>query len=207
MLSNVREILKEKAPLIIEAFQSPVEQFKFLELENLTFSKLPIEFQSLYLSSNGFKNDVYANLFYGFPFSPIEKIISQLEMFELTNNNPLRYTDKGIKSEYTFTNKRIPIGDDNGSSLLCIDLDPTEDGIYGQVIMVDYDMGVSLKLHNSILELVNQFEKDLKDDKYSLQEDALEDGVHWLDPIREIDPVNWFNSPRWAYVNEALKNS
>ena len=128
-------------------------------------------------------------------------------MFELTNNNPLRYTDKGIKSEYTFTNKRIPIGDDNGSSLLCIDLDPTEDGIYGQVIMVDYDMGVSLKLHNSILELVNQFEEDLKDDKYSLQEDALEDGVHWLDPIREIDPVNWFNSPRWAYVNEALKNS
>lgn len=94
---------------------------KFSELESLTLSKLPTEFKSLYLSSNGFKENEYANLFYGFPFSSIEKIISQLKMYESSNNDSLRYVDKGIKSEYTFGNKRIPIGDDNGTSLLCID--------------------------------------------------------------------------------------
>lgn len=73
--------------------------------------------------------------------------------------------------------------------------------------MLDYEMNVALMLNDSIQELVNQFEEELKNNKYSLQEDALDDGVHWLDPIREIDPVNWFNSPRWQYVNEALKNT
>ncbi|CAA6827126.1 MAG: Unknown protein [uncultured Sulfurovum sp.] len=207
MLSKIKEMLQVKAPLIEKAFQSPVEILKFSELESLTLSKLPTEFKSLYLSSNGFKENEYANLFYGFSFSSIEKIISKLGMIESSSNDSLQYADKGIKREYTFSNKRIPFGDDNGTSLLCIDLDPTEDGTYGQVILLDYDMNVALKLNNSIQELVDQFEEELENNKYSLQEDALEDGVHWLEPIRELDPINWFNSPRWQYVNEALKNS
>ena len=66
--------------------------------------------------------------------------------------------------------------------------------------MVDYDMGIALLLNKSISEMVAQFENDLSNDRYSLQEDALEDGVHWLEPDQEIDPVNWYISPRWHYV-------
>jgi len=63
------------------------------------------------------------------------------------------------------------------------------------------------RLHSSVEELLQAFEADLGGDKYSLQEDALEDGVHWLQPVRDIDPINWFRSPRWKYVKAALKNS
>jgi len=147
-------------------------------------------------------------LFYGFPYSSIEAIISAQHALNGGNDkNDLRYADEGINSQYTFGVKRIPIGDDSGTSLLCIDLDPADGGTYGQVIFLDYEMGVALKLNNSINEMVEQFETDLADDRYLLQEDALEDGVHWLDPVRELDPVNWFNSPRWQYVNDALKKS
>jgi hypothetical protein len=39
---------------------------------------------------------------------------------------------------------------------------------------------------------------DLEQGKYTLAEDALEDGVDWLSPERSIDAGNWFNSPTWA---------
>lgn len=208
MLDKVKQILKDKAPLILEAFQNGTKEDNFSTLEEIAGAKLPDDFKALYLDSNGFDKEHFANLFYGFPFSSIEVVTSAQEALERDNDkSPLRYADQAINSQYTFGVKRIPIGDDSGTSLLCVDLDPAEGGCYGQVILLDYEMGVALKLNNSILEMVKQFEADLIKDRYSLREDALEDGVHWLKAIREIEPINWFNSPRWQYVNDALKKN
>jgi len=208
MLDNLKRTLSVKAPLIVEALQNPVDESKFNELEEVVKEKIPTDFRELYLNHNGFSKEKLANLFYGFPFSRLEDIISAQKKLESQNDmKPLRFSDEGIKSEYTFGKKRVPIGDDSGTSLLCVDLDPDKKGTFGQIIVLDYEMGVALLLNESIREMVSQFEIDLSEDKYSLQEDALEDGVHWLKPIREIEPGNWFNSPRWQYVNEALKTS
>lgn len=208
MFDNIESILKQKAPLILEAFQGAAEESKIEELESLVGTALPNDFKQMYRSRNGFDNSKFANLFYGLPFLELDEIIKAQEKVKSSNNTePLRYADPEIKRDYTFSAKRVPIGDDSGTSLLCVDLDPSHTGNYGQVILVDYEMGVALKLNSSVEELVKQFEFDLSNDKYTLQEDALADGVHWLSPIREIDPGNWYNSPRWQYVNAALKNS
>jgi len=208
MFEHIESILKQKAPLILEAFQGAAEESKIEKLESLVGTALPDDFKQMYRSRNGFDNSKFANLFYGLPFLELDEIIKAQEKIKSSNNTePLRYADPEIKKDYTFSVKRIPIGDDSGTSLLCVDLDPSNAGSYGQVILVDYEMGVALKLNSSVEELVKQFESDLSNDKYSLQEDALADGVHWLKPIREIDPGNWYNSPRWQYVNAALKNS
>ncbi len=207
MLESCKQALSKKAELILEAFQAPADESALLELEHLIGEKLPDEFKALYLSHDGFDEERFANLFYGYPFISLKKIISTINDIAGENDaKKLRFSDEGIKSTYTFGRKRIPFGDDNGTSLLCIDLDPDIGGIVGQVIMLDYDMSVALLLNKSIVEMVSQFENDLLNDKYSLQEDALEDGVHWLKPVREIEPGNWFNSPRWEYVNAALKS-
>ncbi len=76
----------------------------------------------------------------------------------------------------------------------------SENGILGQVILLDYDSSAALKLANSIEELLEKFAGDLESGKYTLLPEALEDGNEWLDPAREIDPVNWFNSPTWAHI-------
>ena len=208
MFEHIESILKQKAPLILEAFQGAAEESKIEKLESLVGTALPDDFKQMYRSRNGFDNSKLANLFYGLPFLELDEIIKAQEKIKSSNNTePLRHADPEIKKDYTFSAKRIPIGDDSGTSLLCVDLDPSNAGSYGQVILVDYEMGVALKLNSSVEELVKQFESDLSNDKYSLQEDALADGVHWLKPIREIDPGNWYNSPRWQYVNAALKNS
>lgn len=129
----------------------------------------------------------------------------QGELDKIGDGGPLRYADLGINNGYTFAAERIPIGDDSATCLLCVDMDPAEGGTLSQVILIDYELGTGLILNVSVSELVTQFAKDLQENKYSLLAEALEDGVHWLQPIREIDPGNWYNSPRWQYVNQALK--
>lgn len=207
MLEEIKEILKIKAPTIFEAFQIGADESTINKLESLVGENMPIDMKDLYRESNGFDDEKFANLFYGFPFISLDKIIYTLGSLEGERDGlSLRYADKGINSSYTHSKKRIPICDDSGTSLICVDLDPTSDGVRGQVIYVDYKMRVALKLHDSVSDMVSQFSDDLTNDSYSLQDDALADGVHWLAPIRQIDPVNWFNSPRWQYVNESLKN-
>lgn len=206
MLDTVTKLLADKAPLILQALQGPVDATLLLQLEASIGAVLPDDFKQLYRCNNGFSPKAFANLFYGFPLFAIETILGRQADLDTTGDGgPLRYADPGIKNDYTFGLKRIPIGDDSATCLLCVDMDPAEGGTVGQVILIDYEMGVGLMLNTSVTELVAQFAQDLQENKYSLLAEALEDGVHWLQPIREIEPGNWFNSPRWQYVNQALK--
>jgi cell wall assembly regulator SMI1 len=208
MFNNIENLLKQIAPLILEAFQGAAEESKLEKLESVVGTNIPNDFKQMYRSRNGFDNLKLANLFYGFPFLELDEIIKTQEELKSSHNmEPIRYADPEIKPTYTFGAKRIPIGSDSGTSLLCVDLDPSDTGSYGQVILIDYEIGVALKLNSSVEELVKQFESDLSNGKYSLQKDALADGIHWLEPISEIDPGNWYNSLRWQYVNAALKNN
>ncbi len=205
MLEKIKNLLQEKAPKILDALQGPATDVSIQSLENLVGKQLPNGFIQLYKEHNGTKPDQYANFAYGVPFIPIEQSIAQIESYiQNTHNTHLMYADVGIKIDYLFGPLRIPIGDDCGTSLICVDLDPAEEGIYGQVILIDYEFDIALRLNDSVELYLIKFEEDLEAGNYSLQEDALEDGVHWLEPIREIDPVNWFNSPTWSYVNKEM---
>lgn len=207
MLETIKKLLDEKAPKISSSLQQPVSDVLIQKLENLVKEKLPNDFIKLYKEHNGLDSNKLVNFAYGIPFIPLEKSIKNIEFYKNQyNNDILKYADSEIKNEYTFSSKRIPIGDDNGTTLLCVDLDPSPKGIFGQIILIDYEFNIAIKLNNSIEEYIKQFETDLIQNKYSLQEDALDDGNHWLDPIREIDPVNWYNSPTWKHINEKIAN-
>ena len=201
MLDKAIEWLSDNAPKIVEALQEPASQTKIKELESLVGKALPEDFIRLYKTHNGTNPDIFANFAYGMPFISIEKSIEQIKCFDHPNDdNKLSFSDDEIKRNYTFGKLRIPIGDDSGTCLICVDLDPTQNGNYGQVILIDYEKNVGLKLADSVEKYILKFTSDLISGKYKLQEDALEDGVHWLEPEREIDPGNWFNSPTWQYV-------
>ena len=201
MLEKAMIWLSNNAPKIVEALQEPASQERLIELESLVGKSLPESLISLYRTYNGIAPDKFANFAYGIPFISIEQSIEQITEFEEPNDGvELSHSDKGIKGSYTFGRLRVPIGDDSGTCLICVDLDPDVNGVYGQVILIDYDNHIALKLANSVDDYIDSFSSDLLSGKYTLQEDALEDGVHWLKPEREIDPVNWFNSPTWQYV-------
>lgn len=146
------------------------------------------------------------NFFYSLGFLPIEFITEFVEDFkEFYDVGPLQYADSGIKSGYTYGKNRIEIGNDCGTCQLCVDLDPAVDGIYGQVILVDYESGVAFTLADSIQSMVKVFENDLIAGKYALDEEAADNGDQFLEPSRDIDVVNWRKSSRWEYITEKLR--
>ncbi len=203
MLEDVKKQLSIIAPSILKALQPGAEESKIQELQELIGQALPEDMINLYRTCNGNNPKTYSNFAYGVEFINIQRCIDHITSYLKSEYNcPIQHTDPEIKNEYLEGKLRVPIGDDNGTSLICVDLDPSEKGKYGQVILIDYKMGISLKLADSVTDYINRFARDLKAGKYSLQEDALEDGVEWLDPISEIDPINWFNSPTWSYVNQ-----
>ena len=201
MLEKATEWLSKNAPKIVEALQEPASTDEIKELEYLVGKNLPEGLTTLYQTYNGINPDMFANFACGMPFITIEQTINQITEFEDPNDKVnLNYSDEGIKGDYTFGKLRVPIGDDSGTCLICVDLDPDINGTNGQVILIDYDHNIALKLANSVESYIESFTSDLLSGKYSLQEDALEDGVHWLQPESEIDPGNWFSSPTWQYV-------
>lgn len=50
---------------------------------------------------------------------------------------------------------------------------------------------------NSTKELIENFKNDLENNLYQLDEDALEDGNHYLTADQRIDIVNWETSEIW----------
>jgi cell wall assembly regulator SMI1 len=193
--------LSKHAPKILKSLQNPASEEQLKILSAVTNCPLPPELYELYRIHNGINSNAMSNLFYGVKFISIEDSINQIKTFlDQDNNFNLKYVDLGIKNNYTFSKSRVPICDDSGTCLICVDLDPDEGGFFGQVILIDYDYSIAIKLANSVSQLVSNFAADLESGKYTLQEDALADGNEWLDPSREIDPVNWFNSPTWSHI-------
>jgi len=198
----IEQWLVNNANDIFNSLNEPAEEKGIKEISTLINLKLPNDFKKLYLVHNGIDDSKMANLFYGFTFNPIEEIINDINLFStLKNNNDiLKYTDKGINDTYMFSNNRLPIGSDSSHCYICLDLNPSNEGTYGQVILLDTEYNIALLLASSISELLNIFINDLKNNKYYLAEDALEDEVEWLQPIDEIDVNNWWKTSRWSHV-------
>ncbi|MDY0250965.1 MAG: SMI1/KNR4 family protein [Pseudomonas sp.] len=193
--------LSEHAPKILKSLQNPAPEEQFKILSDVAARALPSEFYDLYRTHNGISPEAMCNLFFGVKFISIEDSINQVKDIDDLENSPsLKYVDPGIRNNYTFNKSRVPIGDDSGTCLICVDLEPDEGGFFGQVILIDYDYSIAIKLANSLSQFVSNFAADLESGKYSLQEDALADGKEWLEPSREIDSVNWFNSPTWRHI-------
>jgi cell wall assembly regulator SMI1 len=200
-IDRIHAWLSNHAPKILASLAQPAEAEKLSQLQVLVEETLPAGLIELYSIHNGINRNTRANFFYGFPFIPVEKILEQIKSYSPPNDGlALKYADPGIRNSFMFGSKRIPIGDDAGTCLICVDLDPDIDGTKGQIILVDYDYLVAIKLADSVEELTFKFSEDLEAGRYSLQEDALADGNEWLKAERAIDPGNWFNSPTWKYI-------
>ncbi len=193
--------LQSNAPNIRKALNAPASKDNLDELEELVGESLPEDFRSLYSMYNGISSNAMANLIYGLQFFPIERVISEVENNSLLSSEQLAYADEGIDASYIFSKYRIPFGSDSSACLLCVDIKPTKGGTIGQVILLDFDCNVALNIAPSLSELYLTFANDLKEGKYTLSEDALEDSVEWLEPDQELDIINWRRTARWGDIN------
>lgn len=203
-LERIQRWLRANTPKILHALRPPVARGDLATLERTVGGPLPDALKSLYQWHDGIDSKQTANLFYGLVFPSAHDVADSMQRNSSTTL-ALKYADPGVDARYILNSTRVPIGNDSEHCFLCVDLAPTEAGRAGQIIMIDEEYRVALKLCESITELVSSFASDLEQGKYSLAEDALADGVQWLSPERSIDPVNWFHSPTWARAHRFAK--
>lgn len=194
--------LKSNAPKLAEfSLQPPATKNDVQELENEIGKALPEDFKQLYFWHNGLDDaNNLGSLFYGMDFLPIEKIKIEYASRKRTvnpENYPLKKADKGIDATSVLNHDWIMFAFDNSHTALFLDLTPTSEGKYGQIIFIDDEYETGILVANSTAELVSGFYDDLINKRYFLSEDALEDDNHFLETDSKIDIVNWQRSERW----------
>ena len=201
-LEKIENWLRENANKIFElSLQSPATENEIKELENTIEKVLPNDFKELYLWHNGLNDEEnFGSLFYGMDFFPIDKIITEyLDKKEnySSQTTSLEKYDKQIDPSNIYNIDWIKFAFDGGSTSLYLDLAPSNDGKYGQVIFIDEEYETGILVANSTTELVLNLREDLGNNLYLLDENALEDDNHYLVTDPKIDIVNWETSKKW----------
>jgi cell wall assembly regulator SMI1 len=170
-------------------------------LQKIVGQVLPVDLVHLYTSYNGMSDDQnIGNFFYGLDFIPLEEVISDVVRRSSSPIIPLGRADAAIDKKDMLNRDWLLLAHDHSHASLRVDLTPTPLGTVGQVIFIDEEYETGILMARSVDELIKNFANDLESGLYTLNQDALEDGNHYLEPDKKIDLVNWFSSERWAHL-------
>jgi len=198
---NITAWLKDNAPKILEqSLQSGATEAQLNELESVIGIQLPDDFKELYKLHNGLSDDEnVGSLFFGMQFYPIASIIMDYEQNASIPVTALLKWDPEIDQSNLYNPRWVTFAFDGAHTSLKMDLAPTEEGNYGQIIFIDDEYEVGILVAGSIIELLVNFASDLENGLYHLAEDALEEGDEFLSPDDSIDIVNWYQSDKWKH--------
>ncbi|WP_018341596.1 WG repeat-containing protein [Cytophaga aurantiaca] len=200
---------KNADKILNESLNAGAEKETIEELESVINKELPTDFKELYALHDGLNEEANCgSLFYGMLFYSIEGIISDHK--SRTFIYPLKKCSLEINPQNINNPDWLCIAFDGSHVSIRLDLAPNTTGIYGQVILVDDEYGVAFVIAKSVSEFVEKFANDLLNDKYTLDEDALEDGNQFLSADTSIDLVNWYTQKEWKEFikpNEVVKEN
>lgn len=199
---KIENWLKENAQKILTlSLQKPAMAGEINELEKAIGKNLPSDFKALYLWHNGLNDqENFGSLFYGMDFFPVNRIIEEYlykKEHYASENILLEKADEEIDPTNMYNNNWIKFAFDGSHTSLFIDLAPTDQGNYGQIIFIDDEYGTGILVASSTAELIENFKNDLENNLYQLDNDALEDENHYLTADPRIDIVNWETSEIW----------
>ena len=149
----------------------------FAELEQTLGYALPEEFKELYRVANG-ETDIGA-VFAGEEWLSIERIIDEYDIWQalhadgsFQNDDGSDFgcqpEDVGIKPDFWWNPKWIPLTADGGGNSKMIDLDPAEQGRVGQIIQMWHDDAAREKEAASLREFLQNYVRDLEAGLYVL---------------------------------------
>ncbi|PZM83886.1 glucan synthase [Candidatus Gracilibacteria bacterium] len=152
----------------------------FEKLEKVTGLKLDKDFKDFYKIHNG--EEGWEGILAGEELLSIDRIISEYRVRknlfdggDFNDENKKDFgceaIDKGIKSDFWWNPKWLPLTADGGGNGKMIDFDPSEKGKIGQIIQMWHDDSVRQKYSNSLREYLEDFAKDLENGKYALSDD------------------------------------
>jgi cell wall assembly regulator SMI1 len=200
-LSRIEHWLAAQAPRILHDSLNPgATESQLAELETAIGRPLPADYQALYRWHNGLHEDAenWGSLFYGMSFLPLAEVLDAFQyQAAQTLTSPLRQAAPTLKAEVLQNPWWLRLGFDGSHGWLCVDLDPTPAGTYGEVIYVYEIEEIGFRVAGSVAELLATFAHDLEQGLYKLDEGALEDENEFLVPNPQIDLGNWEQAARW----------
>lgn len=173
----VKKYSAAAAELELSFVNAGASEADFAELEQTLGYALPEEFKELYRVANGEADDIYG-VFAGEEWLSIERIIDEYNIWqELYQNGTFQEDDgtpygcepeAGIKPDFWWNPKWIPLTADGSGNSKMIDLDPAEQGRVGQIIQMWHDDAAREKEAASLREFLQNYVRDLEAGLYVL---------------------------------------
>ena len=172
-------LINNNAPKLRELLNPPAVEQDFLKLEKELDINLTQDFKNAYLIHNG-QEEYEGQLFDGEEWLSLNRILSEWNIWkELLDNQTfedngepyISLPQKGIKSDW-WNKKWIPFTSDGSGNHICLDLDPTEKGNYGQIIRVWHDDATRELLANSFQEWFEDYIQKLEQGDYEYDEES-----------------------------------
>jgi len=201
VMHAIEQWLKAHAPNLRQySLQTAATTAQILHFEQVLAKPVPEDFKAFYLWHDGLSNlENCGSLFYAMDVYPIaqveERYIEKSDMVDQLV--ALKAADLGIDAHNAFNADWIKFAGDGDCTGLYLDLAPTAQGHYGQVIFIDEELEIAFIVARSIKQLLEGFNADLQAGYYQLDQDALEDGHEFLQCDAAIDLTNWQFSQRW----------
>lgn len=192
ILEKLHHIFQNKYPQILDTLNPGADLYRISELEQKIGMTLPDSFKDFYQVHDGQKL-TGLSLFDGDYLLSIDEILREwLQWKEVTPKIEAdilaTYGDKlasepdlGIRNNW-WNPAWIPITSNGCGDNFCIDLDPTEEGTFGQIIRMIHDHPRRELQANSFDSWINQYISDLEADKY-----YFSDSIGWGGLLRITD--------------------
>ena len=173
----VKKYSAAAAELELSFVNAGASEADFAELEQTLGYALPEEFKELYRVANG-EADIYG-VFAGEEWLSIERIIDEYDIWQalhadgsFQNDDGSDFgcqpEDAGIKPDFWWNPKWIPLTADGSGNSKMIDLDPAEQGRVGQIIQMWHDDAAREKEAASLREFLQNYVRDLEAGLYVL---------------------------------------
>ena len=161
----LNNMLSDTSEQLTKNINSPATDKEIKALEAKLKISFPEGLKSFYKIHNGQKAQTHGILPSGVLLS-LEEIWKQYSIWsKLVNSgtfdNRTSEPETRIKNDW-YNLKRIPITHDGSGNRLCLDLDPSEEGIYGQIITMEHETPdrdiVAESLEKWIEKVIHEFQ-------------------------------------------------
>ena len=172
---TLKQWLQEnKVPDVVENLNPGATLQEFVSAENILSVKFPMGFKEVYTIHNG-QNGKAVGLHSKGELLSLQEIVRQWQIWkELVDDGVFKdahsESDDPIKSDW-WNPKWIPFTHNGGGDHLCLDFDPAEGGLVGQVITMWHDSRDRSVIAPSFEKWLEEYCNDLLANKYHYNAD------------------------------------
>jgi cell wall assembly regulator SMI1 len=163
---KIENWLSKNAPNVLLSLADGATDKEISDAETIMAIKFPEDFKASCKIHNGQKPKANTGFINGWNFLSLKEIIAEweecLDSYDL--DLPTR-PDAGIKNGW-FNKKWLPFTYDGDSNSHCLDLDPDQNGNYGQVVMVWHDDALRTLEARNFSEFLTAFSDSLENGGY-----------------------------------------